>query len=192
MAPAPTSRRPSRTKEDALADALSAANQGCYLYKMQEVARSFGVPPPQDITDERVLNGIAERAQSSAASIVSTQAERAAALLGQHDSVAEAQDAYDAWAAGQADLISHYEAAMTSSTALQDFIARNDQLRGMEWVEPTTSVGEDACADAISLGRQPLGTIDPPPYHPRCPHALVTSFDVPDDVGALWFAQAEE
>ncbi len=180
---------PSDASVDALAGLLAEENTATYREVLADVARQFGVAPPAEITDVRALAAIRDRARASAHAIATTRADEAARLInaGGADR-AGAQAAFDDFVARQADLVAAYESAVTAAAAMQDFVANNDQLTGEEWVEPRDSSG-DECQDAIDLGRQPLGTIDPPPYHPRCPHYLASAFDRPDDPGRLWFGE---
>jgi hypothetical protein len=69
------------------------------------------------------------------------------------------------------ELIAQYEARMTTSVAMDDFLARNDP-GGTAHVEPTDSaVLDDDCVLAISEGEIPINDIALTlPAHPRCSH----------------------
>lgn len=169
-----------------LAPALETANQQTYLQALKTMARAAGAPEPRALTDADALAGIKARAAVSARSIVGVRATRMAALVQQHGSRATAEPAFRQWERGQGDLVSGYEARMTAAQAASDFISRNG-ITGTEHVEPTSTAGlDDSCDDAINLGEQPVGTIDPPPYHPRCPHGLVYSLDAPAPGTTIW------
>lgn len=180
---------PSDASVEALASILAEENTATYREVLAGLAQRFGVAPPAEITDARVLADIRDRARVSAQAIATTRADEAAKLINAYgDDRGMAQAEFDDFAARQADLVAAYESAVTAAAAMQDFVANNDQLTGEEWVEPDDSSG-DECQEAIDMGRQPLGTIDPPPYHQNCPHYLASEFDMADDPGALWFGE---
>ncbi len=89
-------------------------------------------------------------------------------------------------------MIQEYSENSARRDAQRDFFTLNNNMMGVAKVEPNTAMCP-VCRGWIARGWVPLRVIidDAPPYHPRCPHLLVTKPDVVarEECPYLWMGE---